>query len=58
MLFADVVLRFCGEVFPDEKKKYRIARVPSTSNMSSCGSPIVWSAIVSVLEESLKWRVE
>jgi hypothetical protein len=41
MLFADVVLRFCDEGLPDEKKKYRIARAPSTNIMSSCGRVIV-----------------
>jgi hypothetical protein len=48
MLFADVVLRFGDDVLPDEKKKYRIASAPSTINRSSCGRPIVWSAILSV----------
>jgi len=60
MLFADVVLRFGDDVSP-EKKKYRIARAPSTNNMSSCGKPIVWSAIVSVsgaweVQDGVNWR--
>lgn len=54
MLFADVGLRF-GDGVSLETKKYRIASAPSTNNMSSCGKPIVWSAIVSA---SGVWEVQ
>lgn len=47
MLFADVAFRLCeDDAELDEKKKYRIARPPSRSSISSCGIFIVCSSMV------------